>query len=168
MPNLGAQYSTGPGAFTTPFLEPGGHRPMAQRWPGVTYPWMPWLPGWSGYAVPPGINPLNAADRICLGNQCWPYARLSFADAKTIVRVLSEQSWPLADASLMAIALYDRGYHRLANAVFDMYGGVYGIDAVAQQIQAIYDARTGPSYIPTGADAAVSWQTEQYGQFDDP
>lgn len=130
-----AQYSTGPGASTTPFLEPGGHRPMTQRWPGVTYPWMPWMPG--SFAAPPPVS-----DRICLGNQCWPYARLSFADASTIVEVLSRQSWPLADASLMAIALYENGYRRQARAVIDMYGGAYGIDKLSRQIQAVYDGRT--------------------------
>lgn len=126
-------------------------------WPGVTYPWMPWLPGWSGYSTPPPIDPLNAATRICLGNQCWPYARMSSADAEQIKQTLMEKSWPLEYVGLAAIALYDKGYRAQASAVLNVYGGIYGVDEVAQQIQRIYDGRTGPSVVPTGA--------REYGAF---
>lgn len=119
-------------------------------WPGVRYPWTPWMPG---YVFPPPVDPLNAASRICLGNQCWPYARLSLADADRIKAVLLERSWPLAEAGLAAVALYDRGYWSQARAILRVYGGVYGVDEVAQQIERVYQGTTGPSVVPTGVGA---------------
>ena len=153
-------YVTPTGFFITPGPTVASSQSASQspmRWPGVTYPWMPWLPGWSGYAVPAPIDPFNAATRICLGNQCWPYARMSAADAEQIVKVLSEASWPLEYVGLAAIALYNRGYWTKARAVLRMYGGVYGIDAIYRQIQRVYDGMTGPSVVPTGA--------REYGAF---
>lgn len=143
--NYGSQFSTGPGASTTPFLEPGGHRAISQYWPGVQYPWMPWLPGFSGYSRPPPITP-----RICLGNQCFAYDRMALSDADGVVRALMEKSWPLANASLMAVALYEKGYRRQAHAILNAYGGQHGIDKVAAQIQHVYSAHGGPSFLPTG------------------
>ena len=129
----GSEYSTGPGAETTPFLNPSGHRPLAMRWPGVQYPWMPWIPGWSGFA-----KPVDRPGRICLGNQCWPYARLTLANAEEIVAVLRKRSWPIASASVAAIALYENGFRRQSRAVVDVYGGIYGLDRLQAQIDAIY------------------------------
>jgi len=75
---------------------------------------------------------------------------MALTDADAVVRALSEKSWPLSYASLMAVALYDKGYRRQAKAVLDIYGGQHGIDKVAAQIQNVYSARGEPSVVPTG------------------
>lgn len=124
----------------------------SQVWPGATYPWQLNLPWTSSPAFPPRINPFNASTRICLGAECWPYARLSLADAETLVYRLQQKSWPLRDASIVAVALWSKGYDQMSRAVLNMYGGIYGIDKVSQQIQDVYQGRTGPMSQPTGAE----------------
>lgn len=127
-----------------PFL-PGGEQLDAHRapsvWPGVVYPWMPWSP-WSNTSM----LPLPKDGRLCVGGQCWIIGRLRAADADQIVATLHRRSPPLAEASLTAAILYEKGFQEHARKVLAYYGGMYGMERVAAQIRAVYDP--GPDSRP--------------------
>ncbi len=112
---------------------PGAQRRIPQVWPPVTYPWVPypWDVGGSGPKV---LTP----DRICLGSQCWPWRRMTIANAKDIARILLSKSWPIAKAVPMAMALADRGYRMQARAVLRVYGDANGVAAINEQILNVY------------------------------
>lgn len=118
-----------------PFL-PGAAsmRPLPETWPGVTYPWMPWSPFASAEAV---FAPADG--RVCLGAQCWWASRLTLADADEMVSVLQHKSFPLAQASVAAVVLYEKGFRQHARGVLRIYGGLYGMEKVAAQIRRVYE-----------------------------
>lgn len=119
-----------------PFL-PGADRmrPLPETWPGVTTPWQPWSP-WATAA-----RPLFRSDRLCLGADCWAISRLTLADADQMVKTLQRKSFPLAQAGLAAAALYEAGFRQHARGVLRIYGGIYGMEKVEEQIRRVYDYR---------------------------
>ncbi len=87
---------------------------------------------------------------MCLGAQCFALDRLSLADADQIKAALSKNSWPLAYASTAAVALYQSGFQTQARAVLRMYGGLYGVKAIGDQINRIYNGSAAPVLHATG------------------
>lgn len=112
-------------------------RPI-QSWPQVPHPWTPypWIVGGAGDGV-------FTEDRVCLGSQCWPLRRMAFFQADEIKNTLLKRSWPLSQASVLAVALYEVGYYQQARAVGRMYGGHYGVEAWNNQIKRVYDGSLG-------------------------
>lgn len=115
-----------------------------QHWPGVDYPW---LPDYWSRPTAPQVLP----HRLCLGADCWNLRRLSFADAGAIVAVLRRRSAPVAEAGLLATALYQAGYKAQAQAVERMYAGRDGVAEFRGQINRVYDGSTA------GTDASLDF-----------
>lgn len=118
-----------PGARTMPWMQPGGSQLISMTWPGVTFPWalMPW-----------GEGALTMPATIELDGSVFSVQKLRLADARNMNRILRSRSFPIAQASHAAVALYQSGFYDMARGIMNVYGGIYGVVAVREQIMRVY------------------------------
>lgn len=103
--------------------------PRTERWPPIQYAWLPEF--WTHTET-------HLPERYCLGVECWNLRRLTTFDADSVVAALRAHSPPIAEASLLAVALYDQGHFAQSRAVHRLYGEA-GIEHFNEQIRRTYD-----------------------------